>query len=109
MADDLTDSALRYHRLPKPGKLEIVATKPMATQRDLALAYSPGVATASLAVAADPAEAANLTARQKELLTELAASLGETQTPRNTSFAGKAKRFWADILGGDADNPKETA
>ena len=40
---------------------------------------------------------------------ELAASLGETQTPRNTSFAGKAKRFWADILGGDADNPKETA
>ncbi|MBN9481297.1 MAG: molecular chaperone DnaJ [Bordetella sp.] len=51
----------------------------------------------------------DLTARQKELLTELAASLGETQTPRNTSFAGKAKRFWADILGGDADNPKETA
>ena len=44
-----------------------------------------------------------------ELLTELADSLGETQTPRNTSFAGKAKRFWADILGGDADNPKETA
>ncbi|MGE0152491.1 MAG: NADP-dependent malic enzyme [Reyranellaceae bacterium] len=63
MADDLTDSALRYHRLPRPGKLEIVATKPMATQRDLALAYSPGVAAASLAVAADPAEAAGLTAR----------------------------------------------
>ena len=51
----------------------------------------------------------DLTPRQKELLTELSASLGETQTPRNTSFAGKAKRFWADILGGDADNPKETA
>jgi molecular chaperone DnaJ len=50
-----------------------------------------------------------LNARQKELLAELAASLGESQTPRNTSFAGKAKRFWADILGGDADNPKETA
>jgi len=63
MADDLTDSALRYHRLPKPGKLEIVATKPMATQRDLALAYSPGVAAASLAIAADPAEAASLTVR----------------------------------------------
>lgn len=44
----------------------------------------------------------DLTARQKELLEELAASLGETQTPRNTSFAGKAKRFWADILGGEA-------
>jgi len=63
MADDLTDSALRYHRQPKPGKLEIVATKPMATQRDLALAYSPGVAAASLAIAADPAEAATLTVR----------------------------------------------
>ncbi|RZJ16724.1 MAG: molecular chaperone DnaJ [Brevundimonas sp.] len=50
-----------------------------------------------------------LNARQKELLQELAASLGESQTPRNTSFAGKAKRFWADILGGDAENSKETA
>ena len=63
MADELTDSALRYHRVPKPGKLEVVATKPMATQRDLALAYSPGVAAASLAIAADPREAAGLTAR----------------------------------------------
>ena len=51
----------------------------------------------------------DLTPRQKELLQELAASFGESQNPRNTSFAGKAKRFWADILGGDADNPKETA
>ena len=41
----------------------------------------------------------DLTAHQKELLQELAASLGESQTPRNSSFAGKAKRFWADILG----------
>jgi molecular chaperone DnaJ len=48
----------------------------------------------------------DLTARQKELLEELAASLGETQTPRNSSFTGKAKRFWADILG---DTGKETA
>lgn len=47
----------------------------------------------------------DLTARQKELLEELAASLGETQTPRNSSFTGKAKRFWADILG---DTGKET-
>ncbi|WP_420470083.1 molecular chaperone DnaJ [Brevundimonas sp. FT23042] len=47
----------------------------------------------------------DLTPRQKELLEELAASLGETQTPRNSSFAGKAKRFWADILG----DSKETA
>lgn len=41
----------------------------------------------------------DLTPRQKELMEELAASLGETQTPRNSSFTGKAKRFWADILG----------
>lgn len=52
---------------------------------------------------------ADLTPRQKELMQELAASFGESQNPRNTTFAGKAKRFWADILGGDADNPKETA
>ena len=43
-----------------------------------------------------------LTPRQKELLEELAASLGDTQTPRNSSFTGKAKRFWADILGAEA-------
>ena len=42
MADDtLREAALAYHRLPKPGKLEIRATKPLANQRDLALAYSP--------------------------------------------------------------------
>jgi len=51
----------------------------------------------------------DLTARQKELMQELAASFGESQNPRNSSFAGKAKRFWADILGGDAENSKETA
>lgn len=49
-----------------------------------------------------------LTAHQKELLQELAASLGESQTPRNSSFAGKAKRFWADILGAEPGS-KETA
>ncbi len=46
MSDDLDQSALDYHRYPKPGKLEIKATKPLANQRDLALAYSPGVAAA---------------------------------------------------------------
>ncbi|MFI5033242.1 MAG: NADP-dependent malic enzyme, partial [Reyranellales bacterium] len=39
MADELTESALRYHRLPRPGKIEVVPTKPLATQRDLSLAY----------------------------------------------------------------------
>ena len=42
MADELRDAALDYHRYPKPGKLEISATKNMLNQRDLALAYSPG-------------------------------------------------------------------
>ena len=63
-SDDLRQAALRYHRMEKPGKLEIRATKPLANQRDLALAYSPGVAAACEAIAEDPAEAATLTARQ---------------------------------------------
>jgi len=63
MADNLRDSALEYHRQPQPGKLAIVATKPLANQRDLALAYSPGVAAACEAIVADPAEAATVTAR----------------------------------------------
>src|SRR5579862_7466815 len=63
MAEDVRDSALEYHRLPTPGKIGIVATKPLATQRDLALAYSPGVAEASLAIVANPAEVATVTSR----------------------------------------------
>jgi molecular chaperone DnaJ len=51
----------------------------------------------------------DLTPRQKELMQELAQSFGESQNPRNTSFAGKAKRFWADILGAETDSSKETA
>lgn len=62
-SDDLRNGALVYHRLPRPGKLEIQPTKPLANQRDLALAYSPGVAAASEAIAANPAEAAQLTSR----------------------------------------------
>ena len=64
LSDDLRASALAYHRGSKPGKLEIAATKPLGNQHDLALAYSPGVAAACEAIAADPAEAAELTARQ---------------------------------------------
>ncbi|CUH39697.1 NADP-dependent malic enzyme [Jannaschia seosinensis] len=56
-------AALDYHRLPRPGKLEIRATKPLANGRDLALAYSPGVAEASLAIHADQARARDYTAR----------------------------------------------
>ncbi len=64
MSEDLRSGALVYHRLPKPGKLEIKATKPLGNQRDLALAYSPGVAVACEAIAEDPTQAAELTARQ---------------------------------------------
>ena len=63
ISDDLRAGALVYHRLPRPGKLEIQPTKPLGNQRDLALAYSPGVAAACEAIAADPAQAAELTAR----------------------------------------------
>ncbi|WP_315755711.1 MULTISPECIES: NADP-dependent malic enzyme [unclassified Bradyrhizobium] len=62
-SEDLRSAALAYHRLPRPGKLEIQATKPLANQRDLALAYSPGVAAACTEIANSPAEAATLTAR----------------------------------------------
>ncbi len=61
---DLKSMALEYHRNPVPGKLAIQSTKLLGNQRDLALAYSPGVAAACDAIAADPAEAARLTARQ---------------------------------------------
>ncbi len=55
--------ALQFHQSGRPGKLEVVATKPMATQRDLSLAYSPGVAVPVLAIAADPARAYDYTAK----------------------------------------------
>ncbi len=63
MSKELDDDALEYHRCDPPGKLAIVATKPMATQRDLALAYSPGVAAACREIALDPTEASSVTAR----------------------------------------------
>ena len=63
MEDDIRQAALDYHRLPRPGKLEIAPTKRMATQRDLSLAYSPGVAAACEAIVADPHAALDYTAR----------------------------------------------
>jgi malate dehydrogenase (oxaloacetate-decarboxylating)(NADP+) len=55
--------ALLFHALPKPGKLEIKPSKPMATQRDLSLAYSPGVAVPVRAIAEDPSTAYDYTAK----------------------------------------------
>jgi len=63
MDEDFRKAALDYHRLPRPGKLAIEPTKRMATQRDLALAYTPGVAAACLEIVADPAAAHDYTAR----------------------------------------------
>jgi len=57
------DEALTFHRLPTPGKLGVHATKPMATQRDLSLAYSPGVAAPVLKIAEDPDSAYDYTSK----------------------------------------------
>ena len=62
-AAELKQAALEYHEFPTPGKLSVNATKQMVNQRDLALAYSPGVAYACEAIAADPAAAFRYTAR----------------------------------------------
>jgi malate dehydrogenase (oxaloacetate-decarboxylating)(NADP+) len=63
MDENTRKAALEYHRLPQPGKLSITPTKRMATQRDLSLAYSPGVAAACEAIAADPDRAHDYTSR----------------------------------------------
>jgi len=63
MDEDLRKAALDYHRFPRPGKLAITATKRMETSRDLALAYSPGVAAACDAIVADPDSSFDYTSR----------------------------------------------
>src|SRR5689334_16081029 len=63
MDDQIRKAALDYHRFPAPGKISVTPTKGLTNQRDLALAYTPGVAAACDAIVADPAEARNLTAR----------------------------------------------
>ena len=63
MDEQLRKAALDYHRFPTPGKISIAPTKSLINQRDLALAYTPGVAAACEAIVADPAEARNLTSR----------------------------------------------
>ncbi len=60
---ELEEQALHFHKFPRPGKLEVTATKPLGNQRDLALAYSPGVAAPCLAIRDNPETAADYTAR----------------------------------------------
>ncbi|MEO6031171.1 MAG: NADP-dependent malic enzyme, partial [Burkholderiaceae bacterium] len=59
----LRDAALEYHRTPVRGKITVLPTKPLSNQRDLSLAYSPGVAYACLAIEADPSLAFEYTSR----------------------------------------------
>lgn len=63
MKDSLREAALEYHMHPAPGKISIVPTKPMSTQRDLSLAYSPGVAAACEEIEKDPLKALDYTSR----------------------------------------------
>jgi malate dehydrogenase (oxaloacetate-decarboxylating)(NADP+) len=63
MDEGFRKAALDYHRVPRPGKISVTATKGLVNQRDLALAYSPGVAAACEEIKRDPSEAATLTSR----------------------------------------------
>ncbi len=63
MDENFRNAALEYHRRPQPGKISVTPTKQLVNQRDLALAYSPGVAAACEEIVANPAEARNLTSR----------------------------------------------
>lgn len=63
MTDSFNERALRYHRMPPYGKIEVTPTKPLANQVDLALAYSPGVAAACEAIVENPNEVSTVTAR----------------------------------------------
>ena len=63
MADNTSDDALDYHSSGRPGKIEVIPSKPTATQRDLSLAYTPGVAKPCLEIAADPSAAYKYTSK----------------------------------------------
>ena len=63
MDDNIRSAALDYHALPRPGKIAVVPSKSLTSQQELSLAYTPGVAAACNAIAADPAEASRLTGR----------------------------------------------
>ena len=72
-----TREALFYHETIRPGKIEIIASKPMATQRDLSLAYSPGVAAPVEAIAADPANAAHVAAPMPGVVASIGVTAGQ--------------------------------
>jgi len=63
MSNSFKEAALYYHRHPRPGKIKIAPTKPLTTQQDLSLAYSPGVAAASELIVRDPTAVREVTSR----------------------------------------------
>src|SRR5262249_11396865 len=90
MEDQLQRDALEYHRFPTFGKISVTPTKSLMNQRDLALAYSPGVAYACLAIKDDPHEAATLTTRGNlvAVITNGSACLGLRQSGARAGHAG---------------------
>ena len=74
---DLKALALDYHAKPTPGKVEVISRKPCATQRDLSLAYTPGVAEPCLAIQADPEKAYEYTSRGNRMFGIRAATVRE--------------------------------
>ena len=96
ISSDLQSGALIYHAHPRPGKLEIRATKPLGNQRDLALAYSPGVAAPCLEIAADPANAqAAPVARRIWVQTAVSStSVHSRRRPRGPISAWVRPRTW---------------
>ena len=91
MDELIRSAALDYHRYPHPGKISVTPTKVLSNQRDLSLAYSPGVAAACDAIVEDPAQAAELTARSNLIgvVTNGTAVLG-----LGTSARSRPSRSW---------------
>lgn len=96
MDEQLKQSALDFHEFPVPGKIQVSPTKPLATQRDLALAYSPGVAAPCLEIEKDPLAAYKYTARGNlvAVISNGTAVLGLATSARwPASRSWKAKAF----------------
>mgnify|MGYP000748857735 CR=1 FL=1 len=91
-------AALDYHAYPTPGKLEIRATKPMATARDLSLAYSPGVADACMEIARDPSLVTRYTARRD--LVAVVSHRSAVLIYGNTDAAGAARQLLKAVAEG---------
>ena len=88
MSDSLKKEALRYHSFPTAGKVSVTPTKALDNQRDLSLAYSPGVAYACQAIEADPLQADYLTSRAN--LVAVISNGSAVRSPLNPSWKARA-------------------